>query len=181
MASTSCGTIDPPKTRANTSPTPSSTPVADILLSFTFAFVPADGSILNAGALAANTAVLASISANVASTMGVPASTVTVANVTDLATGAVSRVAGSRRLAAAAGSAGVSFTVVVNLGKTAPSASIAAHQAALIANFNATSPAFKQVKADVAAAANVPAASLVAVPPSPASFSLAGAIMPAPA
>ena len=162
------------------SPTPSVTPVADILLSFSFSVTPSDGStILNAGALAANAAVLSSIAANVASTVGVPASTVKVVNVTDIATGAVSRaLGGSRRALAAAGTMGVSFTVVANLGKTASATSIAAKQAALVANFNATSPALRQIKADVAAAAGVSATSLNGVPPSTDSFSLAGATLP---
>ena len=154
--------------------TPSVTPVGDALLVFSFSFVPTDGSIIVASALAASPAVLSSVSANVASAMGVPASTVKVANVTDIATGAVSRALGARRLAGAAGSAGVSFTVVVNLGKTATAASVAAKQAALLANFNATSPAVAQIKGDVAVVAGVQAASLSAVPPSPASISLSG-------
>jgi len=132
--------------------------------------------VLNAGALAANTAVLASIADNVASTMGVPSSAIKVVNVTDIATGAVFRVPGmARRLAGgAAGSGGVSFTVVANLGKTVTAASVAAKQAALLSNFNSSSPAFGRIKSDVAAAAGVPAASLVAVPPNPAAIALGG-------
>ena len=108
--------------------------------------------------------------------MGVPSSAIKVANVTDIATGAVFRVpVTARRLAGgAAGSGGVSFTVVANLGKTVTAASVADKQAALLSNFNSSSPAFGRIKSDVAAAAGVPAASLVAVPPNPAAITLGG-------
>ena len=94
---------------------------------------------------------------------------------TDIATKTIYSVPGaSRRLAGAAGSAGVTFTVVVNLGKTASVSSITKLQASLLANFNATSPAFMKIKGDVATAAGLPSANLLAVPPTPADIVVGG-------
>jgi hypothetical protein len=150
---------------ATPSRTASVTPVGDTLLLFSFSVAAADGSALSASALAANAAVLGSVAANVGRAIGVDASMVRVVNVTDVATGAVVRVS-RRRALAAAGTLGVTFTVAANLGKTATSASVAAKQAALASNFNSTSPFAAQIKADVAAAAGLPAASLGVAPPS---------------
>ena len=90
-ASLSAAASASPSLTSSATNTPSVTPVGDTLLIFSFAFTPSDGSILNAGALAANPTVLASIASNVASTMGVAASTIKVANVTDIATSSVYR------------------------------------------------------------------------------------------
>jgi WW domain len=146
---------------------------------FSFSFVPVVGTSLNAGALATNPSVLSSIQNNVAAAVGVNPATIRIVNVTDIATGTVYstgmlRALQARALAGAAGSLGVSFTCSINLGKVASSARVAALQSALVANFNATSPAFKQIMSDVATAAGVPSTSLVAVPPNPASIALSG-------
>ena len=154
--------------------TPSVSPVGDALLVFSFTFSTSDGSPINAAALASSPAVLSSIATNVAASMGVNPATIKVANITDIATGMVYST-GLRRALAAAGSLGVSFTVVVNLGKGATAATVAARQAALLQNFNASSPALASVKSSVVAAQpGLSAASLVAAPPTAASISLSG-------
>ena len=166
-----------PSNTATTTPTPSVTPIADTVLIFSFSFVPTDGSVIYAANLAQNSAMLAQIAASIAQTMAVPASTVRVMNITDLATNAVVRVSSTtsrRRNLPTAGSAGVSFTLAVNLGKAVSPAQMQAQTQALVANFNATSPAFASVRASVAAATGIAPANLKGAPPAADSLQFGG-------
>jgi len=97
------------------------TPVPDVVLSFSFAIAPPSGGALRPSDLAGSASVVAAISNAYAQLLGVKPALVTVANFSDIATGAViaaTPVPHVRRLAGAAGSLGVSVSVVVALGKT---------------------------------------------------------------
>ena len=101
------------------SQSPSPTSVPDVLLRWKFAITPT-GTILRVSDVIGQRSVMTSIVTGFASLLGVPASAVVIANVTDVATG-LSVQPASRRLAApralaGAGSLGVSVSMLVNLG-----------------------------------------------------------------
>ena len=100
---------------------------------------------------------------------------VRVVNVTDLATGAVFRVSYRRRLAAA-GSMGVSFDIVVNLGKISTAEQLSAKQQLIVKDLNSSAPAFASIKTAVASAAGVSAAALSPVAPTASSIKVVGGV-----
>ena len=113
------------------SQTPSSSPVPDIILSFSFTIGGAAGgsvSVTAANVLAPQ--VQQAILQAFAALLGLPASVVRISNVTDLATGAVTAASYRRRLAVS-GSLGVSVTLAANLGKVVLQSRVVAMQAAL--------------------------------------------------
>ena len=147
--------------------TPSATPVADVLLTFSFVVAPAaSGVTLSASTLSSSAPVLSSISSNIAGLLGnMSVALVKVVSVTDIATGAVS-LTGKRLLAGgAAGSAGVRFAVTVNLGKTTSPAHASSMASRLQANFSANSPAFRVIIGSVAQASSGVLASMLSGEP----------------
>lgn len=108
------------------------TPSNDVLLAFSFTLGGVGGqSVTVANVLAP--AVLSSITSNVAGVLRLSPSLIKVTNVTDVATGAVTRVdtSGARRLGGAPGSQGVSISITANLGKVPTQAGVLALTAAL--------------------------------------------------
>jgi len=101
--------------------------------------------------------ILAAISNGYATALGVPPSTVSVRNVTDVATGAVTTLS-SRRLGGTPGSAGVRVDVVVDLGKTPNEATATAIVAVLASPATAAQP-LAAVIASVASSTTLPASS----------------------
>jgi len=163
--------------------TPSSTPVADVLLLFAFSLSGAPGAAGQGQAVVASNALLpavaGAISAQFAAVLGLPPSAIRIVNVTDVATGQVTRASRRRRaLAGAPGSQGVSVTVAANLGKVPTQAGVAAMTAALGgANFTA---ALRQVVSTLASALGRPAAAFAAAPGAPPSLANAPFALPAP-
>ena len=161
---------------ASQTATPSPTSVPDVLLVYSFALGGASGqsvTVANVGA----PAVLASIAANVAGLLGLPAGAVRVVNLTDIATGAVTRAA--RRLAGGApGSQGVAVSVAANLGKVPTQSSVVTMIQAL-GGANATA-ALGRVVTALAASMAVPAARLAATPGAPPLLANAPFSLPSP-
>lgn len=88
-----------------------------MLLTFSLAITPT-GTSLTAANVAALPTFLRASAASFAQLLDVPAANVYAANLTDIATGAVTQLAPpARRLGGAAGSKGVGITYVVRLGK----------------------------------------------------------------
>jgi len=161
---------------ATTSPTPSVTPVPDVLITFAFTIAAAGGGSLQPRDLAGSASVINSICFNYAQLLQVPQAQVSVANFTDIATGAVvaaSQVPRVRRLAAAAGSQGVSVSVVVALGKTPTEQRTVDLNAAL---GSAGSPAMVALQASItqAVASNARAPASAFSTGAPASVSFVG-------
>ena len=118
--------------------TPSPTPIADSLLIFSFSLAPAStapaSATLPAFAIYGRAEVTTAIKTAYASLLGVSLSSITIPNVTDVATGTNTNLAAmglQRRLQGAPGSKGVNVLVRVNLGKAPPMASLTTMQAAL--------------------------------------------------
>ena len=111
-------------------PTPSTTPVADVLLALSFTLGGAGGQTVTAANVLAPQ-VQSAITTQLAALLGVPAPSIRVVNITDIATGQVTRVSGVRLLAGLPGSQGVSVSVTANLGKTPTQAGVLAMTAAL--------------------------------------------------
>jgi len=146
-----------------------------VLISFSFTITPAaQGVSLQPRDLAGSASVINSICFNFAQLLQLPQAQVSVANFTDIATGAVvaaSQVPRVRRLAAAAGSLGVSVSVVVALGKTPTELQTVNLNAALSA---AGSPAMVTLQASitqaVASNARGPASAFATGAPAAVSF-----------
>ena len=160
------------------SPTPSVTPVPDVVLVVSFALTPGAGFTITIADVLAPT-VMQRITLNFASVLGVPASTVRVANITDTATGEVHTLPGSggRRLGAVAGSQGVTVQVAANLGKAPTQAAVVGMLASLTGANNSAS--LSQIATTLASSKGVPLSAIVAKPgPQPivanAPFSLPG-------
>jgi hypothetical protein len=138
--------------------------------------VSSDGSSLSAAAIASSPDVQTSIAANIGKTIGVDPTMVRVVNITDIATGVVFRVPDRRRRLPAAGSLGVAFDVVVNLGKSSTAEQLAAKQQLIVKDLNSSAPAFASIKTAVASAAGVSAAALSPVAPTASSIKIAGGV-----
>jgi hypothetical protein len=104
--------------------------VADVLLSLSFTLGGAGGQTVTAANVLAPQ-VQSAITTQLAALLGVPAPSIRVVNITDIATGQVTRVSGVRLLAGLPGSQGVSVSVTANLGKTPTQAGVLAMTAAL--------------------------------------------------
>jgi len=159
--------------------------VPDVLLTVSFVLAGVNGQnpILFADITAPS--VTQAITTNIAGVLGVPAPSVHVANITDLATGLVDivYVSGSashalrRRLAAGLGSQGVSVACVANLGKTPTETSVIAMQAAVAsANF---SQAMQRVTLALATAKLVSPSAFVARAGPPPTVANAPFVLPA--
>jgi hypothetical protein len=139
--------------------TPSATPVADVLLALSFTLGGAGGQTVTAANMLAPQ-VQSAITTQLAALLGLPASVIRVVNITDIATGQVTRVAGARLLGGAPGSLGVSVSVTANLGKTPTQAGVLVMTAALAgANYTA---ALAVVVQALATSLSKPASSFVA-------------------
>jgi hypothetical protein len=105
------------------------------VLSFSFSITPASGGFLRPADIAGSASVITAITTSYAQLLGVAPRLVTVANFTDVASGAVvaaTPVPSVRRLSgAAAGSLGVRVSVVVALGKTPTEQQTISFQSAL--------------------------------------------------
>jgi hypothetical protein len=136
-----------------------------VLLRWRFAIVPT-GTILRISDVIGQRAVMTAITTGFASLLGVDASAVIVANVTDIATGTSVRLA--RRLGEAApaaralagvGSLGVSISMLVNLGKTPLQADIA-DQLSSLSTLAPQSALFASIVSAIAASGAAPASAL---------------------
>jgi len=152
--------------------------VADVLITFSFTIAPAaQGASLQPRDLAGSASVIAAIELGYAQLLRVPQARVRAANFTDLATGAIvaaSPVPRVRRLAAAAaGSLGVSVSVVVALGKTPTEQETINYNTALSA---AGAPAMAALQASItqAVASNARAPASAFSTGAPASVSFVG-------
>jgi len=131
------------------------------LLIFSFTVVGTGGVTLTAADVL-QAQVQASIIGGFSSVLGLPTATIRIINVTDIASGAVTRVSRRRQLqpAAAPGSLGLSITLAANLGKV-PSQAFAQGLLAALQGSNATS-ALTATTAALAAFRRVPAATFTA-------------------
>ena len=142
---------------------------ADAQLSFAFSITPSGGALLPAAAVAAPV-VVAQVSVSFASLLGVPAASVSVTSVTDIAAGTSiyflppppkASATRLRQLAGAPGSAGCSVNVSIDLGASPPAALAASMTKTLVQL--AASPAssfFMPILGKAAAAASVSAGTL---------------------
>ena len=157
-----------PTTTATPSTTASVTSVPDVLLQFSFAVAPILGLSFTT-AIGTQRSVTQAIDSAFAKLLSVAQSTVTVTNVSDVATGTMAVPTFGRRLGAAAGSQGVTFYVSVNLGKVPTQQAVMVMQASLSA-LTPASPTFTGILSACAAASGLSTAALVVTPPSSAAL-----------
>ena len=162
-----------PSNTASPSPTPSVTPVPDVVLSFAFAIAPAAAGALKPSDLAGQASVVAAITSGYAQLLSVSPSLVTVANFTDVATGAVvaaTPLPHARRLLGAPGSKGVSVSVIVALGKTPTQAETISLQTTLASASPRLASLQTAITASVASALQMPASAFVTSAPAAVNF-----------
>jgi hypothetical protein len=136
-----------------------------VLLRWRFAIVPT-GTILRISDVIGQRAVMTAITTGFARLLGVDASDVVVANVTDIATGTSVRparrlgeVALAARALAGVGTLGVSISMLVNLGKTPLQADIA-DQLSSLSTLAPQSALFASIVSAIAASGAAPASAL---------------------
>jgi hypothetical protein len=139
---------------------------ANARLTFSFSITPSSGALLPASAVAAP-AVTAQVAASFATLLSVPASTVAVTSVTDLATGASiyfplpAPAKGRRALSGAPGSLGCSVNVSIDLGTSGTLSTSAKNALAQLATPGAALASFfGPILSKAAQAANVAAGAL---------------------